>query len=136
MIVVIKGELIRLKIVNKEQLLQFMQQASYRPMTAEELAWKLKANRSGKFMALLQRLEKKGQIVVTQKGRYALPAQLHYVTGRLQGHPRGFAFVLPEVNKDKPSTEPVRDIYVRGEELNGAMHQDRVVVRIRGGNPG
>ena len=124
--------MIRLKIISKDELLNYMQQPSYRPMTADELAWKLKANRSAKFMALLHRLEKKGQVVVTQKGRYALPAQLHYVTGRLQGHPRGFAFVIPEVNKEKPATEPVQDVYVRGEDLNGAMHQDKVVVRVRG----
>ncbi len=122
---------IKTKTINKEELLNYMQQPTYKPMTADELAWKLKASRSAKFIALLHRLEKKGQIVVTKKGRYALPAQLHYVTGRLQGHPRGFAFVIPEVNKEQPPTEPMPDVYVRGEDLNGAMHQDRVVVRVR-----
>ncbi len=122
---------IKTKTINKEELLNFMQQPAYRPMTADELAWKLKASRSAKFIALLHRLEKKGQIVVTQKGRYALPAQLHYITGRLQGHPRGFAFVIPEANKEQPTAEPTPDVYVRGEDLNGAMHQDQVVVRVR-----
>ena len=121
-----------MSIVNKEQLLEYMHEPDYRPMTAEQLARELKVDRTAKFMALLHRLEKKGQIVVTRKGRYALPDQVHYITGRLQGHPRGFGFVLPEVSGDKPASEPVRDIYIRPEDLNGAMHQDRVQVRVRG----
>ena len=109
-----------------------MQDPRYRPLTAEELARELKVGRPAKLHSLLHRLEKKGEIVVTRKGRYVLPEQMHYVTGRLQGHPRGFGFVIPEVREEKPGGEPMPDIYIRGEDLNGAMHHDRVVVRLRG----
>ncbi|NLK52149.1 MAG: ribonuclease R, partial [Syntrophomonadaceae bacterium] len=117
---------------NKSRLLEFMQDPRYRPLTAEELARELKVDRPAKLHSLLHRLEKKGEIVVTRKGRYVLPEQMHYVTGRLQGHPRGFGFVIPEVREEKPGGEPMPDIYIRGEDLNGAMHHDRVVVRLRG----
>ena len=45
--------------------------------------------------------------------------------GRLQTHPAGYGFVVPERPLDGGG-----DIYISGPHLNDAMHGDRVVVRI------
>jgi ribonuclease R len=45
--------------------------------------------------------------------------------GRVSTHPRGFAFVEPEAAGDDGGS-----IYIAGNNLNQAMHGDRVVVRV------
>ena len=46
------------------------------------------------------------------------------LTGVLSGNPRGFAFVVLD-------NDPGSDIYIAPEDLGGAMHRDRVRVRIK-----
>ncbi|MDH7478978.1 MAG: ribonuclease R [Syntrophomonadaceae bacterium] len=45
------------------------------------------------------------------------------ITGRLQGHARGFGFVITE--------DESKDIYIAPEDIRGAMHNDQVVVRLK-----
>ncbi|NPV89705.1 MAG: ribonuclease R [Firmicutes bacterium] len=45
------------------------------------------------------------------------------IMGKLQGHSRGFGFVIT----DKDS----KDIYIAPEDIGGAMHNDQVVVRLK-----
>ncbi len=71
----------------------------------------------------------KGEIVKVQKGVYALPQRMGFVVGRLHSHPKGFAFVIP----DDPEAE---DVYISADNRDGAMHNDRVVVRVRTGRDG
>jgi len=49
----------------------------------------------------------------------SLPLRERELTGRLQGHARGFGFV--------------EDVYVAPENMRGAMHNDQVVIRIKKG---
>src|SRR5436190_9527120 len=51
---------------------------------------------------------------------------MNLVVGRVQTHPRGFGFVIP----DKPVDGVSGDIFIAGANLNQAMHGDRVVARI------
>lgn len=71
----------------------------------------------------------KGEIVKVQKGVYALPQRMGFVVGRLHSHPKGFAFVIP----DDPEAE---DVYISADNRDGAMHNDRVVARVRTGRDG
>src|SRR4029079_18036742 len=48
------------------------------------------------------------------------------VVGRVQTHPRGFGFVVP----DRPVEGLSGDIFIAGANLNQAMHGDRVVARL------
>ncbi|MBT9281253.1 MAG: ribonuclease R [Hydrogenibacillus schlegelii] len=72
---------------------------------------------------LLRRLEAEGKIVRTRAGRYGLPEMMNLVRGTIEGHRKGFAFLIP----DTPG-EP--DVYIHPGDLNGAWHGDRVLVRI------
>jgi ribonuclease R len=110
-------------MISKEELLEYMWRNSYKPLTAEELAESLNIQEQAAFVNFLQELEAEGKIVLNRKGRYGLPQKMNLVVGRLQGSPKGFAFLIP----DDPQEQ---DVYVKNEDLNGAMHNDRVVARL------
>lgn len=76
----------------------------------------------GIFSRVLADLEQEGRIVRTRRNRYGLPLQLNLLSGTLQGHKKGFAFLIP----DDPEQE---DVYIPMERRDGAMHGDRVLVR-------
>ena len=58
--------------------------------------------------------------------RFALPRDEGF-QGVLSAHPDGYGFVTPE-----PAAEDGADIYIPQEDRLGAMHRDRVAVRISG----
>lgn len=70
---------------------------------------------------LLQDLCREGQLVLTRKGRYAYPSQLGLVTGVVQGHRRGFGFLI------RSDGEP--DLYIASDAMNGALNGDTVLAR-------
>lgn len=88
------------------------------------------------FLALLARLCAAGRIEY-KNGVYSLPRPVLY-TGVLTGNEKGFAFFTPDPadknNADKNNAaetpEKPRDIFIPAKYLNGAMHKDRVVVKI------
>lgn len=109
----------------KENILNYMREEAYKPMTVEELAkvFEIKKKETGPFYGVIDDLEREGQIIKTRKSKYGLPDKMNLIVGKLQGHAKGFGFVSPET----PNSE---DIYVSAENMNGAMNNDTVVVRI------
>lgn len=71
-------------------------------------------------------LVRKGTLVLLKENRYGLAGLMDLVNGHLHVHPDGFGFVRPEA-EDKP------DIFIPAHGLNGAVHGDRVVVRVERG---
>jgi ribonuclease R len=104
-----------------------MRPTLYKPMTFEELKEALNVPDEDiqKFRDILQEMEKNGEVILTRSKRYGLPERMNLFVGILQGHPKGFGFVLSE----RPGED---DVYVALEDMNGAMHNDRVVVRLHG----
>lgn len=74
------------------------------------------------FSRVLSDLEQEGRIVQSRRNRYGLPQQLNLLSGTLQGHKKGFAFLIPDDSEEE-------DVYIPMEKRNGAMHADRVLVR-------
>lgn len=112
-------------MMTKEDILNYMRKAAYRPLTEDELlaVFGVKTRARRRFRALLKDMEMAGQVYVTRAARYGLPEKMKLEVGRLQGNAKGFGFVIP--------TEPGRaDVYVSAANMNGAMHGDRVVVRL------
>jgi len=112
-------------VVSEKELIAFMDESSYKPMTAEELINALgieDVKEIQAFFQMLNRLEKEGSIVLTRKHRYGLPKKMGLIIGRLQGHPKGFGFVIP----DDPT---VKDVHISLDNMKGAMHNDKVMVR-------
>ncbi len=109
----------------KNRIVEFMREEAYKPLLLKELRTILDVPSSDIeiFNQVISELENEGRIYKTNGNRYAIPARLNLVAGRIQGHERGFAFVIPD-------DEMLEDIFIPAESLNGAMHGDKVVARV------
>jgi len=76
------------------------------------------------FVGWLRGLEADGSLVQLRGGRWAEPALVGMTVGRLQRHPRGFAFVVPVRGEGE-------DVHVARRLIGDAVHGDLVVVRHR-----
>ncbi len=112
-------------MITREEVIAYMEQKGYRPLGYMELkeALNIADEDETSFAKLLGRLEKEGEIVQTRKGKYGLPRMMNLVRGIISVSPRGFGIVRPDDGSEK-------EIFVYGRDLNGAMHHDRVMVRI------
>jgi ribonuclease R len=111
----------------QEDLLKQIRDKIDHPATARELLQVLKIPREARasFKRHLNTLVSSGALVQIRGNRYGLPDRMNLVVGRVQMHPRGFGFVIPEQQEEGQG-----DIYIAGSNLNQAMHGDRVVARI------
>lgn len=111
----------------KAKILEFMKENAYKPMLKEELAkiFDIDKNQFKDFFKILDELEKKGEIVKTRHERYGIPEKMNLFLGKIQGNERGYGFLIPE-------DEAVEDIFIPAADLNGALHGDKVLVRIVG----
>ncbi|MED4204577.1 ribonuclease R [Neobacillus mesonae] len=108
------------------RLLQYMKDEAYKPLTVQELEEAFGIQDSGdfkEFVKALVNMEEKGLVVRTRANRYGLPEKMNLVRGKLTGHAKGFAFVVP----DEPGMD---DIFIPPTETNNAMHGDTVLVRV------
>jgi len=71
----------------------------------------------------LRELCRDGRLVRLKKNHYALPDRQHLLRGRVQAHPDGFGFLIPE-DKD------AEDVYLNRREMRRVMQGDQVMVRI------
>ncbi|NLB41505.1 MAG: RNB domain-containing ribonuclease, partial [Clostridiales bacterium] len=75
------------------------------------------------FYEILDQMVETGQLVKTKKKKFALPETLGFLTGRLQGNAKGFGFFIPD-NREQ------EDVFLSAENLHGALHNDRIMIRI------
>ena len=109
------------------ELLGFIKSEATKPLNYEEMVEALELVEQEEMELLtknLASLEEKGLIVLTRRKRYALPQQMDLLLGRIQGNSKGFAFLIPE-------EKGVEDVFLPANALNGAWHNDRVIVRIQ-----
>lgn len=109
-----------------DKLLQYMKDEAYKPLTVQELETAFGIEDSGafkEFVKALVQMEEKGLVVRTRSNRYGLPEKMNLIRGRLTGHAKGFAFVVP----DEPGMD---DIFIPPNETNTAMHGDTVLARV------
>lgn len=108
----------------REALIDFMKEQAYKPMTLQELerAFEITKQDREAFAKLIKNMEKEGLIIKTRTEHYGVPERMGLVVGKLQGHPKGYAFVIPE--SERP------DVFIPSFNLNGAMHNDRVIAKI------
>ncbi len=108
----------------KEAIVDFMKEQAYKPMNIKELerVFSVKKADVKNFKKILDEIEREGTIVKTRTNRYGIPDRMGLVTGKLQGHQKGYGFVIPY--------DGGNDIFVSSSGLNGAMNGDKVVVKI------
>ena len=72
---------------------------------------------------LLDELCDEGLLYENDGGRYGTIEQLGLIKGKISGHERGFAFLVP-VDKDKYE----KDFFIPHKNLHGALHGDIVLI--------
>jgi ribonuclease R len=111
--------------VSKRQLLEHMRSFAHRPLAIRELARQLAVPplEYRSFRRLIRKMVQAGEIVRIKGHKYGLPTKLNLVVGRLQVHPEGFGFLIPE-EKEKA------EVYISSRNLKLGMDGDKVVVRV------
>ncbi|MHB8766340.1 MAG: ribonuclease R [Deferrisomatales bacterium] len=112
-------------IPKPDALLQFLLQQAEQPLTARELIDQLRVSEpeEAEFLRLLEERVAAGDVVEIKGGKYACPSRVGLVVGRVQVHPDGFGFVIPD-DRDHP------DLFVKPIWLKAVMNGDRVVARV------
>ena len=82
-----------------------------------------RATSRGAVVEALKELERSGEIARIRKNRYILPEAADLVTGKIQIHQAGFAFLAREGSDEG-------DVFIAAENTGTAMNGDRVVARI------
>lgn len=109
-----------------DQLLNYMKDEAYKPLTVQEMEEAFGIEDSSQFKDFVKALvlmEERGLVVRTRSNRYGLPEKMNLIRGKLSGHAKGFAFVIP----DEPGMD---DIFIPPNETNNAMHGDIVLARV------
>jgi ribonuclease R len=76
------------------------------------------------FVRRLNAMERAGQIMVNRRGALCVVEKLGLIRGRVQGHPDGFGFLIPEDRSP--------DLFLGPWEMSKVYHGDRVMARETG----
>ncbi|MBN8253049.1 ribonuclease R [Priestia flexa] len=109
-----------------DRLLTFMKEETYKPLTVQELEKEFGIEDSAEFKDFVKALvimEEQGLIIRARNNRYGVPERMNFVKGKVTGHAKGFAFVVPE-------EQGADDIFIPPTETNNAMHGDIVLARV------
>jgi ribonuclease R len=108
----------------KHDLLELFKREK-RPLSMDDLrgfvdSWKA---RKKEIKKVLRDLARDGELVRMRNNRFGLPEEMNLEVGTLWCTKSGNGFVMPEKEGEK-------DIFVPSQLIGGALHGDRVVVRI------
>ncbi len=113
----------------RAKILNLAGKSDYQPLTVNEITSKLKLPPSvaETLEPELEKMELEGLITRIRQDRWVKPEDAELITGVLQVHEKGFAFLVSEHSEE--------DIFVAAEDTATAMHQDLVVVRYKKDRP-
>ena len=105
-----------------EELLHLMSDKDYKPAKLKDLIlrFEIPDEDKGKFINLIDELQKEGKIVKTNKDRYMLP-QKGLLTGLFHSNKSGFGFVTVEGYDE--------DFFIASRDTNGAFQGDTVMIK-------
>jgi len=112
-------------IPSREFILDILTEAGV-PLQDTELIKMLEIRRAetSTFMRRLAAMEREGQILRNRKGALLIAQKLALMPGRVDAHPDGFGFFIPDSQDG--------DLYLSPREMLKVMHRDRVMVRETG----
>ena len=113
-------------IPSREFILEIMEKSG-KPLSFVELADKLGLDDPQDRDALKYRLramERDGQILFNRSKKYVPVTKADLIKGRVQGHPDGFGFLIPDDGSD--------DLYLHGKQMRKVFHGDHVLASVTG----
>jgi ribonuclease R len=113
-------------IPSRELIIQVLKDQGV-PLKLEEVARVLGVEDEGDIESLRRRLnamERDGQLLRNRRDYYCIVNHRDLISGRVIGHPDGFGFLRPD--------EGGEDLFISPKEMRALMHDDRVVVCVRG----
>lgn len=113
----------------KKLIVELVNDEVYVPMKEKELAAFMQVSREDRdaFRQVLQALLAEGRLQITKQGKYMKPDE-EQLTGTFISHAKGFGFVEIEGRAE--------DLYIPEDQVNGAFHQDTVLVKLLPGQRG
>lgn len=113
----------------KKILLEFLSSTEYKPMKLKEMAGILQVPRNEKtdFREIVEALVADGKIEADNSGKYRV-SDNNTKAGIFTGTQRGFGFVVIEGEDE--------DIFIPESSTKGALHNDKVLVSIKGEQTG
>lgn len=107
----------------QKSIIKLVNSEDYRPMTLTEITIELGLKTTVKIQDVMKELIDDMYVIETKKGRIISPDRAGLFIGRFISHRKGFGFV----QSDK---EGIQDLYIQSKDVNGAMHNDRVMAEI------
>ena len=110
---------------SREYILQLLAEKGV-PLAEEELSGMLhiEEHEAELFTRRLRAMERDGQIMRNRKRAICVMDKLDLIKGKIQGHPDGFGFLIPE--------DGSADLVLSAREMHKALHGDTVMVRVSG----
>ena len=110
---------------SREYILQLLTEAGC-PVDVDAFAKQLAITEAEQelFQRRLGAMQRDGQLMLNRKKQLCLPDKLDLIKGRVEGHPDGFGFVVPDEGGD--------DLFLSPKEMHRVLHGDRVLVRVAG----
>lgn len=108
-------------IPSRELILTVLEEFG-RPMSRNQLISKLEVEEESKQEAIgfrLRAMLRDGQLMQDRRGRFCLLQRINLQRGRIQGHPDGFGFFIPDDDGD--------DMVLSAKEMRAVMHGDIVL---------
>jgi ribonuclease R len=93
-----------------------------KPVTLKKIAEEVSIDPE-KLKMLLNELIKENELVKLKSGKYSLINKLSLFTGFVDGNPDGYAFFIAD-------NGVIEDLFIPPNKLNGAIHGDRVAIRV------
>ena len=112
-------------VASRELILDVLEQAGV-PMNAAQLAAQLHISESEMegFTRRLAAMEREAQVMTNRHGDICLVGKLDLIAGRVQGHPDGFGFLVPDDGSD--------DLFLGPKQMQKVLDGDRAMVRAVG----
>ena len=77
------------------------------------------------FEKRIRAMSREGQILINRKDVLCIATKLSLIAGKIQGHPDGFGFLIPDNKEDK-------DVFLSPREMSKVFNNDRVMIQVTG----
>ncbi len=110
---------------SREYILQILEEQA-RPVSFDEIFLLLDIEKSelDAFQRRLRAMEREAQLLRNRKGSYILPERASLIAGRVEGHPDGYGFLIPDDGSE--------DLSLEARQMSKVLHRDRALVRVVG----